>query len=85
MPAELGDLTSGRLSGILDWRDAGRFDREIDVASAIWSCAYNGYSADLPIAVLRALKWPRADTAEVQRLSRAWIDLAGPADPPLDG
>ena len=85
VPNILGDLTSGGLSGILDWRDAGRFDREIDVASAVWSCGYNGYSADVPIAVLRALAWPRADASEVERLSRVWTDLAGPADPAVDG
>jgi aminoglycoside phosphotransferase len=80
LPNVLGDLEQGGLSGIVDWRDTGRFERIIDVASAVWSCTYNGYSANAPTAVLRAIGWPRADAAEVERLSRTWIDLAGPAD-----
>jgi aminoglycoside phosphotransferase len=80
LPNILGDLATGALSGIVDWGDGGRFDRLIDVASAIWSCEYNGYSPDVPVAVLQALGWPRADAIEVNRLSRIWIGLAGPAD-----
>jgi aminoglycoside phosphotransferase len=80
VPNILGDLATSSLSGIVDWRYAGRFDREVDVASAIWSCGYNGYRGDVPAAVLGAIGWPRADAVEVERLSRVWIDLAGPAD-----
>jgi aminoglycoside phosphotransferase len=81
LPNILGDLATGELSGIIDWGCAGQFDRAIDVASAIWSCGYNGYSADIPIAVLGSIGWARADAIEVDRLSRLWTDLAGPADP----
>jgi aminoglycoside phosphotransferase len=80
LPNILGDLASHRLSGIVDWRHAGQFDRVIDVASAIWSCGFNGYPRDVPIALLRAIDWPWPDAAEVERLGRIWIDLAGPAD-----
>jgi aminoglycoside phosphotransferase len=78
LPNILGDLSSGELSGVVDWRYANRFDREIDVASAIWSCGYDGYAGEVPLAVLRSIGWPRADVAEVERLSRVWMDLAGP-------
>jgi hypothetical protein len=65
----------GRLAG-----DAGRFDQIIDVASAIWSCEYNGYSPGVPVAVLEAIDWPKTDSAEVERLSRIWMDLDDPPD-----
>jgi aminoglycoside phosphotransferase len=78
LPNILGDLETGELSGIVDWQDGGRFDPEIDVASAIWSCEYNGYTPDVPAAVLELLGWPRQDSAEVERLSKVWIELAGP-------
>jgi aminoglycoside phosphotransferase len=80
LPNILGDLEKNELSGIVDWGDAGRFDPIIDVASAIWSCEYNGYSPEVPVAVLEAMGWPRADSAEVARLSRIWMDLEGPPD-----
>jgi hypothetical protein len=80
VPNILGDLATSRLSGIVDWRYAGQFGREIDVASAIWSCGYNGYRADVPVAVLGAIGWPQANAVEVEQLSRVWTDLAGPAD-----
>jgi len=80
LPNILGDLETGELSGIVDWHYAGQFDREIDFASAIWSCGYNGYPPDVPDAVLRSLGWPRRDAAEVERLGRLWIELAGPPD-----
>ena len=78
LPNILGDLETGELSGIVDWQDGGRFDPEIDVASAIWSCEYNGYTPDVPAAVLELPGWPRQDSAEVERLSKVWIELAGP-------
>ncbi|HEY7152244.1 MAG TPA: phosphotransferase [Solirubrobacterales bacterium] len=78
LPNILGDLVSGELSGMVDWRYANRFDPEIDVASAIWSCGYNGYASEVPREVLRSLGWPRADAGEVERLSGIWLDLAGP-------
>jgi aminoglycoside phosphotransferase len=81
LPNILGDLETNGLSGIVDWGDAGRLDQIIDVASAIWSCEYNGYSPGVPVAVLEAMDWPKADSAEVERLSRIWMDLAGPPDP----
>lgn len=81
LPNILGDLETRELSGIVDWGDAGRFDQIIDVASAIWSCEYNGYPSGVPVAVLEAMDWPRADSTEVERLSRIWMDLAGPPDP----
>jgi aminoglycoside phosphotransferase len=80
VPNILGDLETRQLSGIVDWGDAGRFDREIDVASAIWSCGYNGYPADVAIDVLRLIGWPRADATEVERLEAVWTELAGPPD-----
>jgi aminoglycoside phosphotransferase len=80
LPNILGDLGMNELSGIVDWGDAGRFDSIIDVASAIWSCEYNGYPRDVPKAVLRVMDWPRADDAEVDRLSRVWTELADPPD-----
>jgi phosphotransferase family enzyme len=78
LPNILGDVETGELSGIVDWHYAGQFDREIDVASAIWSCEYNGYPPDVPVAVLESLGWPRQDSAEVERLGKVWIELAGP-------
>jgi aminoglycoside phosphotransferase len=80
VPNILGDLATGALSGLVDWRYAGRYDRKIDVASAVWSCGYNGYPAEFAIAVLRGLNWPRADGTEVQRLSRKWTDLVESGD-----
>jgi aminoglycoside phosphotransferase len=81
VPNILGDLAAARLSGIVDWRDAGRFDREIDVASAIWSCGYNGYPPAVAVEVLALIEWPRSDAAEVARLGGLWDDLAGPVSP----
>ncbi len=78
LPNILGDPSTGRLSGLVDWGDAGRFDRSIDVASAVWSCGYNGYPAETALAVLALIGWPRTDAAEVERLERLWSDLAGP-------
>ena len=75
VPNILGDLSSGRLSGIVDWGDASRFDRTIDVAAAIWSCGYNGHSPEVPLCVLGLIGWPRADTSEVGRLERIWTEL----------
>jgi aminoglycoside phosphotransferase len=80
LPNILGDLTTGGLSGVVDWRDAGQFDHEIDVASAIWACEFNGYARDVPVAVLDAIGWPRADATEVERLSRLWSELPDPVD-----
>lgn len=81
VPNILGDLATARLSGIVDWCDAGRFDHEIDVASAIWSCGYNGYPPAVAAEVLALVDWPRRDVAEVARLAAVWSNLAGPADP----
>ena len=78
VPNILGDLATVQLSGIVDWRYAERFDRVIDVASAVWSCGYNGYPPDVAVTVLRAIGWPRTDRVEVKRLARVWIELAGP-------
>jgi aminoglycoside phosphotransferase len=78
VPNMLGDLATSMLSGIVDWHYAGRFDREVDVASAIWSCGYNGYRGDVPLAVLEAIGWPRADAGEVERLGRS-VDRSGRA------
>jgi aminoglycoside phosphotransferase len=52
LPNILADLSTGRLSGIVDWRDAGRFDHIVDVASTIWTCGYNRHSAEVPPIVL---------------------------------
>jgi aminoglycoside phosphotransferase len=82
LPNILGDLETGRLAGIVDWRYAGQFDREIDVGSTVWSCGFNGYPEETAIAVLRGCGWPRADAAEVARLSSVWIGLTGPPDDP---
>ncbi len=79
VPNILGDPTTGELSGIVDWGDAGRFGREIDVASAIWSCAYNGYPEPVARRALELIGWPACDAAEVRRLSDVWEELAGPA------
>ena len=81
VPNILGDLATARLAGIVDWCDAGRFDHEIDVASAIWSCGYNGYPPAVAAEVLALVGWPRRDAAEVARLATVWSNLAGPADP----
>jgi aminoglycoside phosphotransferase len=81
LPNILGDLATGRLSGIVDWRDAGEFGHEVDIASAVWACGFNGYEDDVAVAVLGAIGWPRADAAEVDRLSRLWVDLPDPAGP----
>lgn len=81
VPNILGDLATARLSGIVDWCDAGRFDHEIDVASAIWSCGYNGYPPAVAAEVLALVDWPRRDAAEVARLATVWSNLAGLADP----
>ena len=75
VPNILGDLSTGRLSGIVDWGDASRFERTIDVASAIWSCGYNGHSPEVPLSVLGLIGWPRADTSELRRLERIWTEL----------
>ena len=79
LPNILGDPLTGQLSGIVDWRYAGLSGREIDVASTVWSCAYNGYPPSVALAILADCGWPRADAAEVARLSRVWIAHAGPA------
>jgi len=82
LPNILGDPRTGQLTGIVDWRYAGRFTREIDVASAVWSCGFNGYTEDVAVAVLHGCGWPRADGLEVARLSRIWLELSGPSDVP---
>jgi aminoglycoside phosphotransferase len=80
LPNILGDPGTGQLSGIVDWRYAGLSDREIDIASTVWSCGHNGHAASVAPAILTELGWPRTDAAEVERLSRVWIAHAGPAE-----
>lgn len=80
LPNILGDPLTSQLSGIVDWRYAGLSGREIDVASTVWSCAYNGYPPSVALAILADCGWPRADAAEVARLSGLWIAHAGPPD-----
>jgi aminoglycoside phosphotransferase len=75
LPNILGDPATGELSGIIDWRYAGRYDREIDVASAIWSCGFNGYDPAMAVSALRGCGWPRTDEREVARLSAVWTAL----------
>ena len=82
LPNILGDPRTGQLTGIVDWRYAGRFTREIDVASAVWSCGFNGYTEDVAVAVLRGCGWPRADASEIARLGKIWLELSGPPDVP---
>jgi aminoglycoside phosphotransferase len=82
LPNILGDPETGRLSGIVDWRFTGRFGREIDVGSVVWSCGFNGYPEEVAVAVLRGCGWPRADGQEVARLSDVWLELTGPPSAP---
>lgn len=84
LPNILGDPETARLSGILDWRYAGRYDRQIDVASAVWSCAFNGYDRDMAVSILRRCGWPRADAREVERLSAVWRTLVEEEDADAD-
>jgi aminoglycoside phosphotransferase len=77
LPNILGDLASGSLSGIIDWRYANRFGREVDIAGAIWSCRLNGrYGIEMAVAVLEQIQWPRADPPEVDRLCEVWASLS---------
>jgi aminoglycoside phosphotransferase len=85
LPNILGDPSTGLLSGIVDWRYAGLSDREIDVASTVWSCGYNGYQESVAVGILDRVGWPRADAAEVARLSGLWVAHAGPATPRDEG
>jgi hypothetical protein len=78
LPNILGDPVTGELTGIVDWRYAGRFGREIDVASAVWSCAFNGYADEVALEVLRRCGWPRVDAGELVRLRAAWLELTLP-------
>ncbi|HZU12499.1 MAG TPA: phosphotransferase [Chloroflexota bacterium] len=78
LPNILGDPATGRLTGIVDWRYAGRFDREIDIASAVWSCGFNGHGEEVALGVLQVGTWPRVDATEVARLCQVWIDLTEP-------
>src|SRR5215469_10188298 len=82
LPNILGDLDTGQLTGIVDWRYHSTYEREIDVASTIWSCGYNGYASDAPGKILEAIGWPETDAAEVARLCELWTSLAGPPDTP---
>ena len=77
LPNILGDPVSAQLTGIIDWRYAQRFGREIDVASAVWSCGYNGHPPLTATEALRHYGWPRCDAGEVERLAGVWIALAG--------
>jgi aminoglycoside phosphotransferase len=76
LPNILGDSDDGRLTGIVDWRFAGRYGPEIDVAAAVWSCGFNGYADEVAMAVLRGCHWPRADLSEVEALRKEWLDLS---------
>jgi aminoglycoside phosphotransferase len=78
LPNILGDPRTGHLTGIVDWRYAERFDREIDVGAAMWSCGFNGYGEDVAIAVLRGCAWPVTDAWEVARLIELWRELTDP-------
>jgi aminoglycoside phosphotransferase len=79
LPNILGDPDTGDLSGIVDWRYAGRYTREIDVAATVWSCEFNGYEDGVALAVLRDCGWSRVDEEELMRLRRLWLSLsAGP-------
>jgi len=84
LPNILGDLATGQLGGIVDWRYASQTSREIDVASAVWSSGYNGYGPDIAIAILQGCHWPVADAVEVARLSDVWIAHAGPPAEPRE-
>ena len=77
LPNILGNLGSGFLSGIIDWRYANRFEREVDVAGAIWSCRLNGrYGVEMAVTVLEQIGWPRRDPTEVTRLCEVWTSLS---------
>ncbi len=80
IPNILGDIESNQLTGIVDWGFAGRFGREIDVASTVWSLGFNGFSEEVALALLEQCGWPRADTVEVTRLTAVWVAHAGPVD-----
>jgi len=85
LPNILGDPDTATLSGIVDWRYAGQFDHEIDVASTVWSCDYNGYPPKVALAILKGCGWKPVSDAEVARLSAVWTELAGQAEsPPRD-
>jgi aminoglycoside phosphotransferase len=84
LPNILGDPETAALTGIVDWRYAGQFDREIDVASTVWSCGYNGYTPDVAVAVLEGCGWQPVDDVEVARLGAVWTELAGPAESPSE-
>lgn len=81
LPNILGDPETARLSGIVDWRYADRYDREIDVASAVWSCGFNGYGPEVATAILTGCGWRRTDAAEVDRLREVWTALCALPDP----
>lgn len=85
LPNLLADPETATLTGIVDWRYAGQFDREIDIASTVWSCGYNGYAPEVAVAVLKNCAWEPANHAEVARLSERWTTLAGPTEPPSTG
>jgi phosphotransferase family enzyme len=78
LPNLLGDPLTGELTGIVDWRYAGRFGQEMDVASAVWSCEFNGYEDEVALEVLRRCGWPRVDAEELARLRIAWLKLTLP-------
>ncbi len=64
-------VADGRVTGFIDLGEAGRGQRETDLAAAIWSLQYNfgcGYGARL----LAAYGWPRTDDDEVERLRRSY-------------
>ena len=83
LPNILGDPESGKLSGIVDWRYAGRYGREIDVASAVWSCGFNGYGNAIAVTVLGGVGWPKCDADEVERLSAVWMSTCPPHEPEI--
>lgn len=82
LPNILGDFQHERLTGIVDWGYANSADSEIDIASAVWSCGYNGQSLATATEVLGNYGWRAATAAEVKRLSRMWIAHAGEPDEP---
>ncbi len=75
LPNILGDPRTRRLTGIVDWRYAGRYAHEMDVASTVWSFRYNGYPVDIAVAFLGAVGWHRIAPSEVARLGALWKAL----------
>lgn len=75
LPNILGAPETGRLTGIVDWRYANKFAREVDVGAVTWSWELDHPSLHPSgeIEILRGIGWSKCDAEEVDRLTAFWL------------